>query len=255
MCKQVLRYHLARLLKSNWDTEADRLQQITIGFCTHRDIYTPFLVTENCFQINNGAVLSILGTEQYLMLFCEDSQFSKAVAASFRLLTKTVPVCVNDCSSAEKLINSVFRLHGLSLDRYAYGYSPDCYCGAIWVQRDLASPALACDAISDAPNADHLDAVWKFQRHSLAQTHIPINWSHFDPTLFPLAIQILNPHRFQKNTSLFAQVLQEVLVPAPGYDRNDIWIPFDIEERKKKFPKAFKELKIYMDYIEHNDIK
>lgn len=33
------------------------------------------------------------------------------------------------------------------------------------------------------------------------------------------------------------------------YLGDDIWIPFDLEERKKKFPKAFQELKPYMDHI------
>ncbi len=33
------------------------------------------------------------------------------------------------------------------------------------------------------------------------------------------------------------------------YLGDDIWIPYDLEERKKKFPKAFQELKPYMDHI------
>lgn len=31
------------------------------------------------------------------------------------------------------------------------------------------------------------------------------------------------------------------------YLGDDIWIPIDMEERKKKFPKAFKELAKYME--------
>ena len=42
--------------------------------------------------------------------------------------------------------------------------------------------------------------------------------------------------------SLFAQLIREYL-------ENDPWIPYDMEERRKKFPKAFKELKYYIDRI------
>ena len=33
------------------------------------------------------------------------------------------------------------------------------------------------------------------------------------------------------------------------YFGDDIWIPYDMEERRKKFPKAFEELKYYIDRI------
>ena len=42
--------------------------------------------------------------------------------------------------------------------------------------------------------------------------------------------------------SLFAQLLR-------GYLGDDPWIPYDMEERRKKFPKAFEELKYYIDRI------
>ena len=42
--------------------------------------------------------------------------------------------------------------------------------------------------------------------------------------------------------SLFAQLIREYL-------ENDPWIPYDMEERHKKFPKAFEELKNYIDRI------
>ena len=77
---------------------------------------------------------------------------------------------------------------------------------------------------------------------------LPIDWENYDPKLFPIAIQVLNPN--EGGDTLFAKVLREVLEPAPEYDRNDIWIPFDMDDRRKKFPKAFRELKVFMDHIE-----
>ena len=34
-----------------------------------------------------------------------------------------------------------------------------------------------------------------------------------------------------------------------SYLGNSPWIPYDMEERRKKFPKAFEELKYYIDRI------
>lgn len=44
------------------------------------------------------------------------------------------------------------------------------------------------------------------------------------------------------SNSLFAQLLRDYL-------GDDPWIPYDMEERRKKFPKAFEELKYYIDRI------
>ena len=40
------------------------------------------------------------------------------------------------------------------------------------------------------------------------------------------------------------QQLIEFLIPP-----DDPWIPYDMEEHRKKFPKAFEELKYYIDRI------
>ena len=42
-------------------------------------------------------------------------------------------------------------------------------------------------------------------------------------------------------------MMQELLIPEPGWPQ-DLWIPYDMEDRKQKFRRAFHELS---DYIEH----
>lgn len=88
----------------------------------------------------------------------------------------------------------------------------------------------------------------------------PDNTTIIDPpktpfSIFPVAIKVeLSEmeitHKVESNPdSLFAHTLQELLTPDPSYPQQDMWIPFDMAERKKKFPKAFEELKVYMDHI------
>ena len=85
-----------------------------------------------------------------------------------------------------------------------------------------------------------------------------IDEAAFSTTEFPVAIEILidkDADLFGKylnpavNGTYFSAALAELLTPAPDYPDQDLWIPFDMEERKKKFPRAFEELKSCMDYI------
>jgi len=76
----------------------------------------------------------------------------------------------------------------------------------------------------------------------------------FDPTKLTadkygfVADCIAPDHFLSQEPTLFSQMLHEYL-------GDDIWIPIDMEERKKKFPKAFEELASHMEYLrEHPDI-
>ena len=51
---------------------------------------------------------------------------------------------------------------------------------------------------------------------------------------------------------LFPQLLRKLLGPNDKFPDRDMWIPFDMEKRRKKFPEAFEELKPFFEYIERN---
>lgn len=59
------------------------------------------------------------------------------------------------------------------------------------------------------------------------------------PDIFPIIAEYAIKFENKLENNLFLKLIDEYL-------GDDIWIPFDMEERKKKFPKAFKELKKYM---------
>jgi hypothetical protein len=65
----------------------------------------------------------------------------------------------------------------------------------------------------------------------------------------------LSDSDFSKRTvPLLFKMIKELLIPEPGWPQ-DLWIPFDMAERKKKFKKAFDELKPYMDHIQKYPIE
>ena len=87
-------------------------------------------------------------------------------------------------------------------------------------------------------------------------SEVPIDRSKFQTSDFIAAIHLVNNFEFHRlDCSQFTQTLREVLVPEPDYPDQDIWIPFDMDERKKKFRTVFEDLSGYMEYINNYPIE
>ena len=84
---------------------------------------------------------------------------------------------------------------------------------------------------------------------------MPIDPERFPAEQFPAAFHVVPNLRdyvlFSRHSPLFFKMMQELLIPEPGWPQ-DLWIPFDMAEREQKFKKAFEELKPYMDHIRNN---
>ena len=81
---------------------------------------------------------------------------------------------------------------------------------------------------------------------------VPFKWDCWDtricPAILEQRIEVSSMVRYQKKYAWEDEVGKFV------YENmeNDPWIPYDMEERRKKFPKAFEELKYYIDRIEQD---
>ena len=85
---------------------------------------------------------------------------------------------------------------------------------------------------------------------------MPIDPSKFHTSDFIAAIHLVNNFEFHGlDRSQFTQAIREVLIPEPDYPDQDIWIPFDMDERKKKFRTIFEDLSGYMEYINNHPIE
>ena len=90
------------------------------------------------------------------------------------------------------------------------------------------------------------------------KSNMPIDPEQFPAKQFPAAFHVV-PNLsdyvlFSRHSPLFVEMMKEFLTPEPGWHQ-DLWIPYDMAERKKKFKKAFEKLKPYMDHIRTYPVK
>lgn len=246
LIEQVFRYHIARLLMTNVNENAINNPSAKQGFMLNDFQFIPLLLTDSSFQLNNAAVLAILRPEQLLFLYCSNNHFNTIQSAIRQLLPNHFPhiLCTNE--SINKFVDKTF-FNGIDLDNYADAFSPGDFSGNIWIREEYTSDIdhYLVGYKSPLPGVRQYCMYWPAVNVDQLP---PIDWENYDPELFPVAIQVFNPNK--GGDTLFAKVLREVLEPAPEYDRNDIWIPFDMDERRKKFPKAFRELEVFIKHIE-----
>lgn len=250
LAKQMILYHLARLLLYG-GSQATKTYINTYVFPLRYLEELPFLFTNRGFQINNATVLSILQPEQIVLLYHRGEKCNSIIDAARQFIPDELPFGLCFDRPYSNAIRDIFERNHLGLDSYSNGYYASEHCRNIWVRYGFSDEADLCEEIRGVPCEIPVDYMEQYLPCSVDDDDepiaTPINWEHYDRDRFPAVFQILNPNK--DGDTLFAKVLRDVLEPAPGYDRNDIWIPFDMEERKKKFPKAFRELEMYMDAI------
>lgn len=252
LAKQVCLYHLSRLILFGWNKDnkvCSYPTQFPLRYPT-----LPILYTGKGFQINNAAVLSILQTEQIVLLYYDKEYYDGIVDTARQFIPADLPLCMCFDQPYSSAIGEIFDSNELDLSSYSDGYDASACCRMIWVNYRNTYEADHCEGIRLVPCEVPVNGMVQYLPFSFDEEDeiidLPINWEKYNPDIFPAVFQILNPNK--GGDTIFAEVLREVLEPAPGYDRNDIWIPFDMEERRKKFPKAFRVLKEYIDAIEDN---
>lgn len=253
LAKQLCLYHLTRLLLFHQNKAAKHDNENYIFPLRHLSDL-PFIFTAKGFQINNAAVLSILQTKQIVLLYHDKEYHTGIVDTARQFIPGNLPFCFCFDRPYSSVLCDIFESDELSLRSYSDEYDASEYCVKLWVKYGFSYEADRCEGIRAVPCKVPVNGLEQYMSCLLDDEDeiidLPINWEKYNPDIFPAVFQILNPNK--GGDTLFAEVLREVLEPAPGYDRNDIWIPFDMEERRKKFPKAFRVLKEYIDAIEDN---
>lgn len=270
LLREVLRYHIARLLLTPWASEGDYRKNLTSGFELQEDSswgYVPFLLSRKGFQLNIAAILTALAPEEYVILVYDGSQPDAAVQQAQDFLKGMVPFCIfpvckdphahyryTEFSDPAFFLNSFYGGRVQLFDRYATQYSAKDHTTTIWLRKDVWNAcrqnALFPHSLSTVADSGNLITASCGGRRS----KIPIHRDRFQIQAFPVAIHVkpdYHDYDLQRYSDrLFARVLKETLVPAEGYDRDDLWIPFDMQARKEKFPHAFETLNAYMKHIQ-----
>ena len=281
---QIYRYHIARLLMQPWTTEADFYNNLRQGFSLEKS-YTasiiPYILSPGGFQLNYESVLSVMGISKYLIIYDTSGNCRQAIEKAYGTIPQDIPIVIAPSLGADTLLGDI-----LHEDDYFY-HSPVSFAeGFLSSSLNLFSP------YSKTPSPLE-DCEYLWAKNTLFQEIHQVyrrNWesvseSSMDPAAivcfrrskytipdgppclirdpdqiadFPVIFQIAT--HIHSNTSpadtdarsTFVRTLNEVLVPAPGYPQ-DLWIPFDLEERKRKYPTAFAELSHFMEAIQQTD--
>lgn len=278
LLREVLRWHIARLLLTPWVSPEDHLQNFTRGFFLRDDSSygnIPFLLAPGGFQLNQASLILALSVQDYVVLYYDgpDARGARLSAQNFLLEDKPCTIVAADVYKQMPSDNYTRKLYyntpsaftndllgndaGL-LDSMSIGYSVHDHTRSLWFRPDVPGfvhkSELEQMDLQQTPTADHLLTGCYKGRTS----DMPIDPERFPAEHFPAAFHVVPDHRnyllSERDVSLFVEMMKKLLTPEPGWPQ-DLWIPYDMAEREQKFKKVFKELKPYMDHIQKYPVK
>ena len=285
LIKELFRYQIARLLTAEWRVFSDNGINYSEGYGAPGLGQVPLLQKADGFLPNHPAFVSAANVRRFVTLFScdENSAYGPPMIPDF--LPADMPFMIVSSRSyfhrllpADKysmmryfLFPSIGHVNHLGID-LSYGVS----ASSIWISADHFT-SLIRESNSDLSEVyatrDNCMYQWhitKIPMQSKWMEHVmrcnlwkkplsyqnlrqlvmdkygtyqmPIDESKFVPAQWAFAADTI----VHENTLPGQRLFQDML---HAYLGSDIWIPHDMEDRRKKFPKAFRELKYYIDRI------
>ena len=245
MIEQVFRYQIARLLMTSWDTTekcAHNMQRSSIND-------TRFLFSSRGFSLLNLSLQRAMGNADFFELFYNGEDPCAALKAVAAVAPDGIAFSISPQTNSRIHFRS-WSTPSSFLENHLYSvagvtYHMHLYHDTFYVHESLL-PSLSERALTQINHPLGITANHIYQSNPKANA-FPFDPERFDFQSFPIIIRNgLHYHDTPRSIDTFHRILCQVLECSP----NDFWIPFDMEERKKKFPKAFQELKPYLDHIE-----
>lgn len=265
LARETFRWHISRMLLTPWNTEEDYRENCSMGFLlnAHTNESLSFLFSHNGFTLNCASILSILSIKEYILLHFDGNLVCSTFQYAEKILTRDTPysIITSHLYSSQKhnasvrtlfidspggFVSSLLSGSHTLFKGSTIGYEANTFSKTVWLFESVyLSMTSKQSEIMELKNISRYND-FLMAAHKGRSSLMPLQKDAFSPSFFPVAIHLvpnLEHHSFKSSSnSIFAKTLIDLLGP-------DIWIPFDMEERKKKFPKAFEELKYYMDHI------
>lgn len=264
----ILLWNIARLLLTPWDSPDEYYWNtkngFTVGLAYNQERF-PFLFSKQGFSLNHELFLSILGINHFAILYSSDPNTLEAIESACNLLPETAPFSIMNAAKIDK--NEPSRYW----DMHLYYQSPTSFAEAFITGRlslfnvsgasqfsHHAWTALQLSSEAYLGIEDHIreiyslnTAVLQDNTYSLTResTQELIDFSVLDSERFPVNFQIdLRQDCFSVTADVIKKT-SDLLSPSPSYHDQSHWIPYDMEERKIKFPKAFEQLSAFLEDI------
>ena len=255
--KEAVRYAVAQLLMADWTSESAAAERFEHGIemVKHADMNSvaPFVCTRWTYTILHAYFLEYMRERKVLEFSWEHKVNLKDLTVMIRHMEPTIPIIVypqkQDMWHHSRYLNYAFaqRNSDLYMSRYY-----DCHAQRIFTHEDLFYRATVMH-----PYCKNTYLIGRKKEHyveyrnkNYEQEDIPFIWDYWNPQICPAILEqrinVPSMIRYQKKYSWEDELGKFVY----AYMDNDPWIPYDMNARRKKYPKAFAELKYYIDRIE-----
>ena len=281
--EQFFRYHIARVLMAPWNTREDIRYNLESGFPLDYNKNVPFLLSVNGYQLNYASFLWAMGVDQLMLLYSTEEDYVQGICDARGALSSGIPFTIAPALVQDRVNSRFWSEYGVytgSAQLFTEGilsdsipilgekrlrYDASSTWKYAWVRKDAFQKVheyhrrkmtmqdwqygghdyvIATNtSVNDGTNQDFGDLF------SLRDIEKQISSGDYYPAdCFPVAFMV-RPGKGSIKETGFGRALRSVLVAEPEYPQ-DLWIPFDPEERKKKFRTAFRELEPYLRMAE-----
>lgn len=268
LIRDLFRWNIARLLVTRWDEESYCEQNCRVGFSVGgSNDRIPFLMSSKGYQLNHATCIPILDIKDHVIFCIDEHHVRQSMIIAINMLPENTPFCIipsdaPDSKDSLPLFNkedlNYFLRQLLTgenerFHRRFIQYDMNNLYGAVWFL-DMGQGTIS-NRWRDAMRLNKIEYDGKLYTsyHLHRPSQMPISKYAFLHNQFLAAVHILvssdSPTFRPYVDSLFTQTLKEILTPSPDYLDQSLWIPFDMAEREKKFPRAFEELAVYMNHI------
>lgn len=239
---EAYRYLLAKLLLTQWDAGPYSLAQVKNGFSPSSSEFwntSPYIFSKRGFTLNQATFLLAADIRQLLGVGYDRD----AMPSDFYNMQSTVPIVYMPLTRKNVGSTTYSRfLNGESFSIYTRAYH-------IWGRAQEFDNVL--EKLPKYFSADYFEkntchGYRRYDQKAVTGSAQAFVESYLDADVFPIVaeyrVDLQEKSIIPEDKNIMLKLLREYL-------GQDIWIPIKPEERIKKFPKAFKELKYYIDKL------
>lgn len=255
-----IRYTMAQLLMADWSTEAAVTERLRRGLYTIQShmpgTFSPYICAEREYAVKYFPTMrSSVKMGHFLVFFLtEETEWSKVIPMIRRMKVKlpfiVYPKIINKltdrsdtdimCNPSDPGLNDIFSCPG--------GVTH------IWFSRDIRELDIRCQFAHKFEIIREENNLVEMIPRNGENLETPFEWTEWDSKIIPvISERYIGPMSHMIASGMIASGKKRypnfLSFYINEYFAADPWIPYDMEERRKKLPKAFEELKYYIDRI------
>lgn len=253
---EVMKCVIARLLALDWLSEEKKTDYLFSGFpyvATNRLHHTnvPFICTSVGYMLPGKAFVRNMDGRHVLIIGVNRQVPKKKILSALEKMSLELPFIVYPKGWLKDLGEGLSCGYILEDSEDVFRLRSDYVIRRFWTTQKIYEETFSKDNLYETEIVPEIKQVIKgcgeyvFQDQDFSIP--PFRWDMWDSKSIPMIMEVELVYDEPWYSSFFAQeVDKEFVKMLQHYLGNDMWIPFDMKERRQKFPKAFEELQPYM---------